>query len=73
MNKEKEIIEIIERAKSRLEKSLSFYHKNKNNKNILNHFWSNIGVEVNDVKNELMDLEIKLIEYITIENKTKEN
>ena len=67
MNKEKEIIEIIERAKLRLEQSLNFYYKNKNNENIINHFWTNIGLEVNDVKNELMDLEIKLIAYLAKE------
>lgn len=67
MNKEKEIIEIIERAKLRLEQSLNFYYKNKNNENIINHFWTNIGLEVNDVKNELLDLEIKLIAYLVKE------
>ena len=52
MNKETEIIEIIERAKTRLEQSLDFYYKNSKNENIKNHFWSNIGLEINDVKNE---------------------
>ena len=64
MNKEIEIIEIIERAKTRLEQSLNFYYKNSKNENIKNHFWSNIGLEINDVKNELMDLETKLIAFL---------
>ena len=64
MNKETEIIEIIERAKTRLEQSLNFYYKNSKNENIKNHFWSNIGLEINDVKNELMDLETKLIAFL---------
>ena len=64
MNKETEIIEIIERAKTRLEQSLNFYYKNTKNENIKNHFWSNIGLEINDVKNELMDLETKLIAFL---------
>lgn len=65
MNKEQEIIEIIERAKLRLEELLNFYHKNKNNVNIKNYFWTNIGHEINDVKNELSELEIKLIVFLT--------
>ena len=64
MDKETEIIEIIERAKTRLEHSLNFYYKNSKNENIKNHFWSNIGFEINDVKNELMDLETKLIAFL---------
>ena len=64
MNKETEIIEIIERAKTRLEQSLNFYYKNSKNENIKNHFWSNIGLEINDVKNELMELETKLIAFL---------
>ena len=64
MNKETEIIEIIERAKTRLEQSLDFYYKNSKNENIKNHFWSNIGLEINDVKNELMELETKLIAFL---------
>ena len=67
MNKETEIIEIIERAKTRLEQSLNFYYKNSKNENIKNHFWSNIGLEINDVKNELMDLETKLIAFLVKE------
>lgn len=67
MNKETEIIKIIERAKTRLEQSLNFYEKNKNNQPMKNHFWSNIGLEINDVKNELIDLEIKLIAYLVKE------
>ena len=64
MNKEREIIEIIERANTRLEQSLNFYYKNSKNENIKNHFWSNIGLEINEVKNELMDLETKLIAFL---------
>lgn len=67
MNKETEIINIIERAKTRLEQSLNFYYKNSKNENIKNHFWSNIGLEINDVKNELMDLETKLIVFLAKE------
>lgn len=67
MNKETEIIEIIERAKTRLEQSLNFYYKNSKNENIKIHFWSNIGLEINDVKNELMDLETKLIAFLAKE------
>ena len=67
MNEETEIIEIIERAKTRLEQSLNFYYKNSKNENIKNHFWSNIGLEINDVKNELMDLETKLIAFLVKE------
>ena len=59
--KEKEIITIIERAKTRLEQSLNFYYKNEKNENMKNHFWSNIGLEINNVKNELQDLETKII------------
>ena len=66
--KEKEIIETIERAKLRLEQSLNFYYKNTKNENIKNHFWANIGLEINDVKNELMDLETKLIVLLAKEN-----
>ena len=62
--KEKEIIEIIERAKLRLEQSLNFYYKNSKNGNMKNHFWANIGVEIHDVKNELMDLETELIAFL---------
>ena len=64
MNKEMEIIWIIERAKTRLEQSLNFYYKNSKNENIKNIFWSNIGSVINDVKNELMDLETKLIAFL---------
>ena len=64
MNKETEIIEIIERAKTRLDQSLNFYYKNSKNENIKNHFWANIGLEINDVKNELMELETKLIAFL---------
>ena len=62
--KEKEIIEIIESAKLRLEQSLNFYYKNSKNGNIKNHFWANIGLEIHNVKNELMDLETKLISLL---------
>ena len=54
----------LERAKTRLEQSLNFYYKNSKNENIKKHFWSNIGSEINDVKNELMDLETKLIAFL---------
>ena len=62
--KEKEIIETIERARLRLEQSLNFYYKNTKNENIKNYFWANIGLEINDVKNELMDLKTKLIVFL---------
>lgn len=62
--KETEIIEIIERAKIRLEQSLNFYYKNSKNGNLKNHFWANIGLEINDVKNELMDVETKIIVFL---------
>ena len=65
--KEKEIIEIIERAKISLEQSLNFYYKNSKNENMKNHFWANIGFQINNVKNELIDLEIKLIAHLAKE------
>ena len=65
--KDKEIIEIIERAKTRLDQSLNFYYKNSKNENIKKHFWANLGLEINDVKNELMDAENRIITFLAKE------
>ena len=73
LEKEKEIIETIERARLRLEQSLNFYYKNTKNENIKKHFWANISLEINDVKNELMDLETKLIVFLAKEVQNENN
>ena len=64
---EKEIIEAIELARLRLEQSLDFYYKNTKNESIKKYFWANICLEIDDVKNELMELKTKLLVFLAKE------